>query len=204
MRVIAIGLFTFSSYVLAQQPDAATWLYNWQSETLREWIADSRFCMRQSIERELMFGNRNAEVITLRMLPPCGEHLKKVVNQSGGDGEAFVRTLAVQEILSFPTGTFDPPKSESKPENVNAGKPGKPKDPGSEYVFPLGVFADPRSRVSKLAEAKVPFYTEVVNTERGAITRLRAGPFQSAEEAERVRLVTRDLGFVPGTVNRRK
>src|SRR5258708_9722471 len=125
MSVIAIGLFTFSSYVIAQQPDGATCLYNWQSETLREWIADSRFCMRQSIERELMFGNRNAEVITLRMLPPCGEHLKKAVNQSGGDGEAFVRTLAVQEILRFPTGTSDPPKRESTHANTNPGEPGK-------------------------------------------------------------------------------
>src|SRR5258708_35071173 len=94
MRVIAIGLFTFSSYVLAQQPDAATWLYNWQSETRREWIADSRFCMRQSIERDLMVGDRKAEDITLRMLPPCGEHLKNVGNQSGlYGGRSNVRTL---------------------------------------------------------------------------------------------------------------
>jgi len=67
---------------------------------------------------------------------------------------------------------------------------------GTEYVFQVGVFADPASAIEKLKAAKLAYSTEKVNN----LTRVRAGPFPSKEAAEKARERLKGLGLEPGTV----
>jgi len=67
---------------------------------------------------------------------------------------------------------------------------------GAEYVFQVGVFADPANAIEKLKAAKLAYTTEKVNN----LTRVRAGPFASKEAAEKARERLKGLGLEPGAV----
>jgi DedD protein len=67
---------------------------------------------------------------------------------------------------------------------------------GAEYVFQVGVFADPANAIEKLKAAKLGYSTEKVNN----LTRVRAGPFPSKEAAEKARERLKGLGLEPGAV----
>jgi DedD protein len=68
---------------------------------------------------------------------------------------------------------------------------------GAEYVFQVGVFADPANAIDKLKAAKLLYTTEIV---KDNLTRVRAGPFPSKEAAEKARERLKGLGLEPGTV----
>ncbi|MEX0638709.1 MAG: SPOR domain-containing protein [Burkholderiales bacterium] len=72
-----------------------------------------------------------------------------------------------------------------------------------QYVFQVGAYADPEDVIAKLKAAKIPHYTEPVATEKGTVTRVRAGPFGSREAAERALKRIKALGFKPGGVTTR-
>ena len=69
--------------------------------------------------------------------------------------------------------------------------------PKEEFVVPVGAFASPQGVVAKLQSAKMPYYTERIQTN---LTRVRAGPFATREAAEKAREQLRSLGFEPGAV----
>jgi DedD protein len=71
---------------------------------------------------------------------------------------------------------------------------------GAEYVFQVGVFADPANAIEKLKAAKLTYSTETV---KDNLTRVRAGPFPSKEAAEKARERLKGLGLEPGTVSTR-
>src|SRR5712692_7167544 len=58
----------------------------------------------------------------------------------------------------------------------------KKTEASTEYVVPVGAFANPDGVIAKLAAARLPYYTEAV---KGNLTRVRAGPFASREAAEK-------------------
>src|SRR5688572_21500823 len=68
---------------------------------------------------------------------------------------------------------------------------------GAEYVFQVGVFADPANAIEKLKAAKLAYSTETV---KDNLTRVRAGPFPTKEAAEKARERLKGLGLEPGTV----
>lgn len=72
-----------------------------------------------------------------------------------------------------------------------------------QYVVPVGAYADPDDAIAKLKSAKIPFFTERVATEKGTVTRVRAGPYASREAAERALKRIRSLGFKAGSVTTR-
>ena len=72
-----------------------------------------------------------------------------------------------------------------------------------QYVVPVGAYADPGDAIAKLKAAKIPYYTERVPTEKGVVTRVRAGPYASREAAERALKRIRSLGFKAGDVTTR-
>jgi DedD protein len=91
-------------------------------------------------------------------------------------------------------------------------EPGKPETPkpsateraraeaalaNAEFVVPVGAFANPDAVISRLAAAKVPYYTEAAP---GNLTRVRAGPFPSREAAEKAAARLKSLGLQPGAV----
>jgi len=72
-----------------------------------------------------------------------------------------------------------------------------------QFVFQVGAYAEPDDVIAKLKAAKIPHYTERVATEKGTVTRVRAGPFASREAAERALKRVKALGFKPGGVSTR-
>ena len=68
------------------------------------------------------------------------------------------------------------------------------------FVVPVGAYAEPEGVIAKLKAAKIPYYTEPVATEKGTVTRVRAGPYATRDAAERAQRRIRALGFTPGSV----
>ena len=66
-----------------------------------------------------------------------------------------------------------------------------------EYVVVVGTFAKPETVVSRLAGAKIPYYTEPVS---GNLVRVRAGPFASRDAAEQALGKLKGLGLKPGAI----
>lgn len=69
-----------------------------------------------------------------------------------------------------------------------------------QFYVPVGAYADPSGVVAKLKAAKVAYYTEPVATEKGKVTRVRAGPYASREAAEKAHKQLVKLGFKPGSI----
>jgi len=71
---------------------------------------------------------------------------------------------------------------------------------GEQFIVPAGAYLDPVGVIEKLKAARIPYYTEPIATKEGTVTRVRAGPFASREEADRVLKQLKDLGLKPGNV----
>ena len=74
---------------------------------------------------------------------------------------------------------------------------------GIEYVVPVAALAEServKELTSRLAAAKLPYFTEPIATVKGKVTRVRAGPFASREAAEKARAKLKGLGLKPGNV----
>jgi DedD protein len=70
----------------------------------------------------------------------------------------------------------------------------------AQFVVPVGAYADPAAVIGKLKAAKLPYFTELVATAKGTVTRVRAGPFASRDAAEKAHKQLKGLGFTPGNV----
>jgi DedD protein len=73
----------------------------------------------------------------------------------------------------------------------------------AQFEFQVGAYAEPDDVIAKLKAARIPYYTEPVATDKGKVTRVRAGPFASREAAERALKRVKALGFKPGSVTTR-
>ena len=71
---------------------------------------------------------------------------------------------------------------------------------GQQFIVPVGAFANPQTVIAKLAEAKLPYYTEELAVAKGSVTRVRAGPFASRGAAEKAAEKLKGLGLKPGSV----
>ena len=97
----------------------------------------------------------------------------------------------------------EPKAEEKKAEEKKAEEPPKvaekKAEAAAEYVFQVGVFADTKSAIAKLRDAKVPYYTEKTDKD----TRVRAGPFASKAAAEKALERLKGLGLKPGAITPR-
>jgi len=95
-----------------------------------------------------------------------------------------------------------------KPKEKKAERKAEPKAPPKaaetaaveQYVIPVGAFSNADSVLARLKEANLPYYTEQVAIAKGAVTRVRAGPFPSREAADQALERLKALGFKPGSV----
>jgi DedD protein len=105
-------------------------------------------------------------------------------------------------------GEGEAPFAPEPPPQVQDAAPAKPapapkvppKPAAVEYVFQVGVFANPENVTAKLKTAKVPYFTE---SAKDKLTRVRAGPFATKEAADRAHAQMKKLGLAPGAVTRR-
>jgi len=73
----------------------------------------------------------------------------------------------------------------------------------TQFMVPVGAYADPASVIGKLKAAKMVYFTEPVATAKGTVMRVRAGPFASRAAAEKAYQQLRGMGFSPGNVTER-
>jgi DedD protein len=66
---------------------------------------------------------------------------------------------------------------------------------GTQYIVPVGAYANADGVVARLAAAKIPHYTEAAP---GNLTRVRAGPFDTKEAAEKATERLKAIGLRPG------
>ena len=74
---------------------------------------------------------------------------------------------------------------------------------GEQFVVPVAALASPekiQELAAKLAEAKLPYYTEPIATAKGPVTRVRVGPFGDRVAAEKALERLKLLGLKPGSV----
>ena len=69
--------------------------------------------------------------------------------------------------------------------------------PKEEFVVQVGAFSSPQGAIAKLESAKLPYYTERIQSN---LTRIRAGPFATREAAQKALEQLKGLGFEPGAV----
>lgn len=72
-----------------------------------------------------------------------------------------------------------------------------------QFVVPVAALASAeklKDLVGMLEAAKLPHYTEPVATEKGSVTRVRAGPFATRELAQQAHAKLQGLGLKPGNV----
>jgi DedD protein len=103
------------------------------------------------------------------------------------------------------------PRQSAKPAEQAVAKPPADREreraeaalSNAEYMVPVAALSSAdrvKALTGKLASAKIPYYTERVSTVSGQVTRVRAGPFASREEADRARVRIERLGLKPGSV----
>jgi len=88
-----------------------------------------------------------------------------------------------------------------------AAPPASPQKEADVFVVQLGAFSDAnkaQQRQKSLAANKIKAYTEKLKTDKGDMTRVRAGPFASREEAEKANVRIKALGIKDGLVTRRQ
>jgi hypothetical protein len=105
-RALLLAFCIFAGPARAQT-DSETYLENWRRTVLPGWVLDARICMRKGIDTQVMMGTRDVEKIIEFILPPCGEHIARVMDSEGAHGEAFAHTLAVQELRKYPGLNWD-------------------------------------------------------------------------------------------------
>jgi len=128
----------------------------------------------------------------------------------GEDDTAFAPKLAPPKVV--PEKKAEAPKPAPAPEKKAEEAAPPPKEQaraqaaiaGAEYIIPVGAFANASPVTAKLAQAKIPYYTESLATAKGSVTRVRAGPFASKAAADQAMEKLKGLGLKPGNVAARQ
>jgi len=109
------------------------------------------------------------------------------------------RTETVPPVRPVPAPEAAPKAETPKPEPKPA--PVQPVKASEDFVVQLGAFSNPanaRALQRKLQENKFKAYTEVIKSSGGERTRVRVGPYDSREAAEKARQRMRSLKLVIG------
>jgi len=109
-----------------------------------------------------------------------------------------------EPVVETPSPAPAPAVKESAPAEPPA-KAAAPKS-GGKYIVPVATLSEKgnvKELQAKIGLAGIETYTESVKTSGGTQTRVRAGPFQKKQDAEKARQRLRDLGLKPGNVTTR-
>lgn len=129
----------------------------------------------------------------------------------GEDETAFAPKLAPPKVV--PEKKAEAPKPAPAPEKkAEEAAPPPPNEQaraeaaiaGAQYIIPVGAFVNASPVTAKLAQAKIPYYTESLATAKGSVTRVRAGPFASKAAADQAMEKLKGLGLKPGNVAARQ
>jgi len=118
--------------------------------------------------------------------------------------EEPVKAPAAAAVEPAPAVKELAPQSKHKDEKTSAATS---KQESVPYVIQLGAFANQanaKERQAKLAALKIKFYTETLKTPSGDKLRVRAGPYATRQEAERVQTKLKAAGIQDGVVAEKK
>lgn len=105
----------------------------------------------------------------------------------------------MEKPVEKPVAKKPEPKLETKPESKPEAKvEAKSVANADAFVVQLGAFSDPakaRQRQQSLISNGIKAYTEILKTDKGEMTRVRAGPFATREAAEKTREKLKKLGL---------
>lgn len=139
--------------------------------------------------------------------PPAGGEEKKSeappAAQSAKTEEPGGKKPAVAAVEAQP----EPVEAATQQDKRKDEKPSAAKHDGGPFVIQLGAFsnvANAKERQAKLTALKVKFYTETVKTPSGDKLRVRAGPYATRQEAERVQAKLKASGIQDGVVAEKK
>ncbi|HEY6820931.1 MAG TPA: SPOR domain-containing protein [Burkholderiales bacterium] len=128
----------------------------------------------------------------------------------GEDETAFAPKLAPPKVVPEKKAEAPKPAPAAEKKAEEATPPLKEQAraeaavAGAEYIIPVGAFANAGAVTAKLAQAKIPYYTESLATAKGSVTRVRAGPFASKAAADQAMEKLKGLGLKPGNVATRQ
>ena len=113
------------------------------------------------------------------------------------------KAAAAPPLAATPPAPLTPPPALPKSAVAPpAAEVAQQQPPQQQWVVQLGAYKDAgnvKNLLAKLHEMHVPAYTEKIDADQGARTRVRAGPFTSREAAEKAQARIKKLG-VNGTV----
>ena len=149
----------------------------------------------------------SGEEVSVRIpSPDSGTFSPKIPNETPTPKSApkapAVAAKAEQETA--PVTPAPKSKPESAPQQAAKPEPAKPvaqapSKPGrAQYVIQVIALADAdraKQLREKIAAAGIKSYTEVVKTVKGDVTRVRAGPFENREAAEKAQKQLKSIGL---------
>ncbi|MDD5330921.1 MAG: SPOR domain-containing protein, partial [Sulfuricella sp.] len=117
--------------------------------------------------------------------------------------------VAAKPAKTEETASKTPPaEAKSKPKEApHKDEKTAAKPDGGTFVIQLGAFAsmaNAKERQAKLTALKIKFYTETVKTPTGERLRVRAGPYATRQDAERVQAKLKGAGIQDGVVAEKK
>jgi DedD protein len=136
--------------------------------------------------------------------PTEARHDAKLAETKAAEAKHEVKTLELKAEAKREAKAAEPQKASGDAARAQAILEGKPATPApaaasGKYVVQVAALASQEKideLQGKLKEAGIKFYTQKVPTQAGDRTRIRVGPFDSKEEAEKMRakLVKAGLG----------
>jgi len=177
-------------------------------------ISDEELQLKKRARRRLV-GAITLVLLVVVFLPMFLDSEPKPLNQdiaitipplTGPDSSSQSVTAAPAVASPARTETVPPVRPVPAPEAAPKAEAPEPKPAeqaamSQDYVVQLGAFsnaANARALQRKLQENKFKAYTEVIKSSGGERTRVRVGPYDSREAAEKARQRMRSLKLVIG------
>lgn len=179
-------------------------------------ISDEELQLKKRARRRLV-GAITLVLLVVVFLPMFLDSEPKPLNQdiaitipplTGPDSSSRPVTAAPDVVSPVRTETALPVRPAPAPETAPKAETAKPEPKqvppaaaSQDYVVQLGAFsnaANARALQRKLQENKFKAYTEVIRNSGGEKTRVRVGPYDSREAAEKARQRMRSLKLVIG------
>ncbi|MDH4189844.1 MAG: SPOR domain-containing protein [Betaproteobacteria bacterium] len=108
------------------------------------------------------------------------------------------QSVAAQAAVAPPPAEQSKVSTTTKPPKANTSSP--------QFIIPVVALANldkVKELTERLTAAKLPYYTEPVSTAKGPVTRVRVGPYDRREAAERAHRKLKELGLKPGAITSR-
>jgi DedD protein len=149
-------------------------------------------------EPKVGFAPKGAPAAKVAPAAPAAKAEPKAVEPPAAKPEVAPPPEPREEFVAEKPPAAKPPVPPVPAEKDKAASPVAPKaGPGTFFIQVVALSEVDKAKLvqQQIAKAGIGAYTESVTAGGGKVTRVRAGPFATREEAERARTKLQDLGF---------